>query len=52
MMDETLTVGEAVTVLVTVELNAARAEVMLVAAKREATGPVVGKPVNEEPYID
>lgn len=48
-MDETLTVGEAVTVLVTVELNAARAEVMLVAAKREATGPVVGKPVNEEP---
>ena len=49
MREETFIVGEAVTVLVTVELRAARAEVMLVAAKREATGPVVGKPVKEEP---
>lgn len=49
MIEEMLTVGLAVTVAVTVEFNWAKAEVMLPAAKREATGPSEGNPVKEEP---
>ncbi len=47
IMEETSTVGEAVTVIV--EFKAASADDKSPAAIREATGPLVGNPVNEEP---
>lgn len=53
MIEETSTVpvivGLSVTVAVTVEFMAAKAEVKLPAAKREAIGPEVGNPVKDEP---
>ena len=53
MIEETSTdpvmVGLTVTVAVIVEFRAARAEVTLPAARREAIGPEVGNPVKDEP---
>lgn len=50
MIEETSTVGEAVTVMV--EFKASRREVTLPAARIEAIGPLVGNPVKDEPYND
>lgn len=50
MIEDTSTVGVAVTV--TVEFIAAKMEVALPAASKDATGPSVGYPVKEDPYRD
>lgn len=49
MIEETLTVGEAVTVVVEVAFIAAKTDETFPAAKSEATGPLVGNPVKEDP---
>lgn len=47
--DEAVTVGLKVTVAVTVVFKASKAEETFPPAKSEATTPVVGNPVNDEP---